>query len=240
MKALILNSGLGSRMGVYTTEHPKCMTDISATDTILSRQLKLLVKAGVEEVVMTTGYYNEVLVDYCNSLKLPLKYTFVHNALYNETNYIYSIYCAKEVLKDEEIVLMHGDLVFEYSVLKDILDCGESCMKVSSTLELPEKDFKAVVDNGYVKAVGVEFFDSAMEAQALYKLNKPEWKLWLDKIMEYCETGKRKCYAEVAFNEISDECRIRAFDVQDRLCSEIDTPEDLEVVTAKLKLVEDK
>ena len=120
MKALILNSGLGSRMGVYTTEHPKCKTDISDTDTILSRQLKLLVKAGVEEVVMTTGYYNEVLVDYCNSLNLPLKYSFVHNALYNETNYIYSIYCAKDILKDEEIVLMHGDLVFEYSVLKDI------------------------------------------------------------------------------------------------------------------------
>ena len=31
MKALILNSGLGSRMGVLTKEHPKCMTDISDT-----------------------------------------------------------------------------------------------------------------------------------------------------------------------------------------------------------------
>ena len=28
MKALILNSGLGSRMGVFTTEHPKCMTTL--------------------------------------------------------------------------------------------------------------------------------------------------------------------------------------------------------------------
>lgn len=28
MKALILNSGLGSRMGVPTSEHPKCMTEV--------------------------------------------------------------------------------------------------------------------------------------------------------------------------------------------------------------------
>ncbi len=28
MKALILNSGMGSRMGVLTSEHPKCMTEI--------------------------------------------------------------------------------------------------------------------------------------------------------------------------------------------------------------------
>ena len=67
MKALILNSGLGSRMGVLTAEHPKCMTEISARETILSRQLKLVVDAGIQDVVITTGYYDSVLVNYCNS-----------------------------------------------------------------------------------------------------------------------------------------------------------------------------
>ena len=69
MKALILNSGLGNRMGELTSEHPKCMTSITKTDTILSRQLKLLVEAGVHDVIMTTGYYDQVLIDYCVSLK---------------------------------------------------------------------------------------------------------------------------------------------------------------------------
>ena len=45
MKALILNSGLGSRMGVLTSEHPKCMTEVSPKETILSRQLNQLVDA---------------------------------------------------------------------------------------------------------------------------------------------------------------------------------------------------
>ena len=47
MKALILNSGLGSRMGVLTSDHPKCMTEISAKETILSRQLKQIADAGI-------------------------------------------------------------------------------------------------------------------------------------------------------------------------------------------------
>ena len=160
MKAVILNSGLGSRMGVLTSEHPKCMTDITKSDTILSRQLKLLCDAGVKDVVITTGYYDEVLVEYCASLDLPIEYTFVKNPIYDQTNYIYSLYCAREYLEGEDIILMHGDLVFEYSVLVDILGSGKSCMKVSSTLPLPEKDFKAVISDGYVKAVGVEFFDN--------------------------------------------------------------------------------
>ena len=64
MKALILNSGLGHRMGVLTSEHPKCMTEVSATETILSRQLKLLLSLGITDVVMTTGYFDQVLIDY--------------------------------------------------------------------------------------------------------------------------------------------------------------------------------
>ena len=42
MKALILNSGMGQRMGVLTSNHPKCMTEVSPTETILSRQLRLI------------------------------------------------------------------------------------------------------------------------------------------------------------------------------------------------------
>lgn len=240
MKALILNSGLGHRMGVLTSEHPKCMTEISAKDTILSRQLRLLAKAGIEEVVMTTGYFDEILVNYCHSLNLPLHFTFVNNPLYAETNYIYSIYCAKDYLRDEDIILMHGDLVFEESVLDDILEFENSCMKVSSTIALPEKDFKSVVHDGRVYKVGIEFFTDAMESQALYKLNKAEWNKWLDKICEFCENDKRKCYAEVAFNEISEDCAIYAYDVKDRLCSEIDTPEDLAVVSGRLHEIENR
>ena len=72
MKALILNSGLGKRMGVLTSEHPKCMTEISAKETILSRQLAMIKEAGIKEVVITTGYYDEILVQYCDELDLGL------------------------------------------------------------------------------------------------------------------------------------------------------------------------
>ena len=131
MKALILNSGLGHRMGVLTSEHPKCMTEITNKDTILSRQLRLIASSGISEVVMTTGYYNEILVNYCRSLGLPLHFTFVNNPLYDKTNYIYSIYCAKEELYGDDIVLMNGDLVFDEEIFERVLANEDSCMTVS-------------------------------------------------------------------------------------------------------------
>ena len=239
MKALILNSGLGSRMGVLTSEHPKCMTEISIQETILSRQLKQISDAGISDVVITTGYYDDVLVNYCNSLDLPLNYTFVKNPIYDKTNYIYSIYCAREYLEDD-IILMHGDLVFENEVFDKVLASDSSCMTVSSTLPLPEKDFKAQVKDGKVMKVGVDIFDEAMEAQALYKLLKNDWKVWLDKIIEFCENDNRKVYAENALNELNGAANISALDVENLLCAEIDNPEDLAVVSAKLKEIESR
>ncbi len=234
MKALILNSGLGQRMGVITSEHPKCMTEISFKNTILSRQLRQLVSFGIEEVVVTTGYYDKVLLDYCEALHLPLKFVFVNNPYYDKTNYIYSIYCAKEQLKDDDILLMHGDLVFESLVLEAVIDSPVSCMTVSSTLPLPEKDFKAVVRDGKIVKVGVEFFDNAMAAQPLYKIKKEDWLVWLANIEKFCESGNRMVYAENAFNEVSDQCKIYPCDVKDMLCAEIDTPDDLEIVSKKV------
>lgn len=239
MKALILNSGLGSRMGVLTSEQPKCMTEISARETILSRQLSMIANAGIDEVVMTTGYYDGVLVRYCESLELPLHFTFVKNPLYDQTNYIYSIYCARDYLKDD-IILMHGDLVFENEVLDRVVASPVSCMTVSSTLPLPEKDFKAQVVDGMVVKVGVDICNEAMEAQALYKLLKEDWEAWLEKIVEFCENDNRQVYAENALNELEGAAHIHALDVENLLCAEIDNKEDLAIVSGKLREIESR
>lgn len=233
MKALILNSGRGSRMGAETKEHPKCMTSLAGEETILSRQIGQLDKAGIAEAVITTGYGNDILTEYCDKIAGKLHVSYVYNEKYGETNYIYSIYRARGYLEDD-ILLLHGDLVFEDSVLKDALDSQESCMAVDSTLELPEKDFKAVVSDGRISKIGIEFFEHAVAAQPLYKIRKEDWMLWLQEIERFCRQGDVNCYAENAYNEISAQCKIVPLDIRGRLCSEIDTMEDREKIAQRM------
>ena len=52
--------------------------------------------------------------------------------------------------------------------------------------------------------------------------------------MVYCKDGQVQCYAEDAFNEISDRCFIYPMDFMDHLCAEIDTPEDLMIIKERL------
>ena len=234
MKALILNSGLGSRMGDLTKEHPKCMTEIAPGETIVSRQLRMLADLGIRQVVMTTGYRDDILTAYCRSLELPVEFTFVKNPRYAETNYIYSIYCAREHLRDD-ILLLHGDLVFCREAAEKVLSFPGSCMTVSSTLPLPEKDFKARIRDGKILQVGVDVFgEGAAAAQAFYRLRREDWQVWLDEIGAFCEAGNTKVYAENALNVLEGRANIRALDVKNLLCTEIDNEDDLKAVKAKM------
>lgn len=226
MKALILNSGIGKRMGELTRTKNKCMAEIGKDTTILDWQLKMLMKANVCQVVITTGPFADHLMQYATDRYPGIDFTFCHNPEYDKTNYIYSIALAANALNDD-ILLMHGDLIFEESVLLDILNSPDSAMVIDKTLALPEKDFKAVVPADKITKVGIEFFDNAYAAQPLYKLLKKDWDLWLENILNFCNKGNRNVYAENALNEISEQVEIYPLDVRGRLCMEVDNLEDL-------------
>jgi phosphoenolpyruvate phosphomutase len=233
MIAMILNSGIGSRMGRSTENAPKCLTEVSPEETILGRQLRQIAAAGIRRIVITTGAFAAAIESFCASVDYPLAYEFVHNPAYAETNYIYSMYLARESLHDD-VVLMHGDLVMEDGIIELAVGSIHSCMVVSSEMPLPEKDFKAVVVDGQIAKVGIEFFDHAVAAQPLYKLLKEDFQVWLERIARFCEVGNTGCYAENALNEITDRISLYPLDIKGRLCAEIDTPQDLVFVSSAL------
>ena len=117
MIALLLNSGLGSRMGDETREHPKCMCRLTEQETIISWQVKLLRRIGVTEAVVTTGHLADTLIAYLESLDSGIRFHFVHNPKYRETNYIYSMYLARNLLRGQDVISLHGDLVLHPAVM---------------------------------------------------------------------------------------------------------------------------
>lgn len=227
MKALILNSGLGSRMGDLTATHPKCMTVVCDGETILERQIRLLARCGISDIVMTTGAFRD-LVEGQGFPGKP-RITHVFNDIYSETNYIYSMYLARELLRGEEIVLLHGDLVFDETALKMLL-IMENTVTVSGTKPLPDKDFKAETRNNRVYRINVDVTKDPITAMPMYHLNSDFMDIWLTKIEQYCENGNVKCYAESALNDILSRAVLSACDIGENFCMEVDTPEDLAVV----------
>ncbi|WP_297208446.1 phosphoenolpyruvate mutase [uncultured Brachyspira sp.] len=231
MKALILNSGIGSRLKKLTLDFPKCLLKINDEYTILKRQLEFLNKFNIKDVVITTGYLSQKIIDYCNELNLDINIKFVFNDKYTTTNYIYSIYLAKDYLLYEDIILMHGDLVFDDEVLSSLINNKNSCMAITSFYPIIKKDFKVRVLDDKINKISVNMFDNVFMGQPLYKINKEDWYIWLEEICNFCHLGNINVYAEEAFNNISDKCNIQPIDVEDKLCMEVDDEDDLSLVS---------
>ncbi|MEA5010977.1 MAG: phosphocholine cytidylyltransferase family protein [Angelakisella sp.] len=231
MKALLFNSGMGSRMGKLTADKPKSMCPIGNGYTIISWQLELLRRCGVTDVIITTGYRALQLEEHIRSCGEGMNLTFVHNPDYDKTNYIYSMFLAREYL-DDDIISLHGDLVMEQQVMESLLSTSDSCVVVDSTLPLPEKDFKAKLKDSKVSAIGIEFFgEGCVACQPAYKWHKKDIAQFLDSVEQFCSNGQTKVYAENAFNAISNEITLMPLEVKGRLCSEIDNIEDLKHVS---------
>lgn len=234
MIALLLNSGLGSRMGEETREHPKCMTEIVPGETIISWQVKCLERVGVREAVVTTGHLSDMLEAYLRSLDTPIRFHFVHNPRYRETNYIYSVHLARELLRGQDVLSLHGDLVMHPEVMARLTASPVSAVTVDTTLPLPEKDFKGRVRDGLLTEVGVNVFgEDAVELQPAYLLKAAQTDRWLEEIARFVAAGNDRVYAENAFNAVHGEIPIRPLDVQGLLCAEIDNLEDRALVSAR-------
>ena len=235
MIALLLNSGLGSRMGDETREHPKCLCRISEEETILSWQVKLLERFGVTDAVVTTGHLADMLRAYIGELDTPVRFHYVHNPRYRETNYIYSMYLARELLKGD-VLSLHGDLVLHPLVMERLLAAPVSSVAVDASLPLPEKDFKAQMADGRVRAIGVDRFgEDCAACQPAYKWLEKDFRRWMEEIVRFIEAGEERCYAENAFNAAWEEIPLYPLSVKGLLCSEIDNQEDRTLVSERFR-----
>lgn len=234
MKAIILNSGMGTRLGDLTLNNPKSLVKINDKESIFSRAIKILSKFEINEFIITTGYLNQILIDYCKTNFPEINFDFVHNSVYNKTNYIKSIDLIDEI--DDDIILLHGDLVFDVKVAENVINSNESCVVIDSTIPIPKDDFKAKITQNKVKYIGVDYFDNdAVACQPFYKLKSNDWKAWKDNIHKFCITNQTDVYAENALNEITNEVTIKPLDLKGLLCMEVDTKDDLKKVKEILK-----
>ena len=234
MKAVIFNSGLGNRMGEFTNNNHKSMARLKDGETIFHRQLRLLRAEGVKDFIITTGPFEEPLKG--ESADFPeLNFTFVRNAIYDKTNYIYSMYLAREFM-DDDLIFLHGDLVFNRKLVHDMLASPDkNAATVNFKKALPEKDFKGRVKDGKVIEVSIKIFDEDCFAfQPFYKMDKETASAWIGRVEEFINRGEDKCYAENALNEIFIDLNVRAFSYEDYYIDEIDNLDDHARVTAEI------
>lgn len=125
MQAVILAAGLGSRFR-ESYGMPKGFIRLGE-EPIIVRSIKLLQQHGIGEIVLVTGYaagfYNQLA-------QKVLGVNTLFNPHYHCRGSLYSLYCAKEALK-EDFLLLESDLLYEPRALQKILATNSDAILLS-------------------------------------------------------------------------------------------------------------
>ncbi|MGA1823332.1 MAG: NTP transferase domain-containing protein [bacterium] len=110
MKAIILAGGLGSRLGEYTKDIPKCMLNFQGKS-LLERQIDTYRACGVHEIIVVRKHLADKIT--------------MHGVRYiDETDYsthmVVGFFCARSEFNDD-IIMSYGDILFEDRVLQTVL-----------------------------------------------------------------------------------------------------------------------
>lgn len=96
--AIVLAAGFSSRLAPLSLERPKALIDVKG-EVLIERQVRQLKEAGIEEIIVVTGYKSEMF----EYLKGKLGVELVYNPHYSKRNNHSSLYVARKYLRNTYI-----------------------------------------------------------------------------------------------------------------------------------------
>jgi len=113
--AVILAAGMGMRLRNTIGDHPKGFVCLGSLP-IIEESLRRLYHAGIKRVIIVTGYQHAFYE------KLRTRYVgleTVHNAEYAVSGSLYSLFCARNLIEDD-FLLLESDLVYEPRAIEEL------------------------------------------------------------------------------------------------------------------------
>ncbi len=155
MKAVILAAGIGSRIRPLTDDIHKSLLKIGDS-TILYRMLTNIKDASITDVIIITGYLEEMVKTFVTENFPSLHFTFIPNEKYLETNTGYSLMLTKDAVGESDFVKFDADVVFEQAVLEKLLSHeGSTALCIDTHIHLEAEEVKVNLDeHGKVVKVG--------------------------------------------------------------------------------------
>lgn len=238
MQALMLAAGMGRRMGKYTEAMTKCMIEVGGK-TLLQRAVDALEKAGITKFVMVVGWASEKLVDYIKNNITGMEFEFVYNKDYAVTNNIFSLYLAKEQLMRDDTILLESDLVYDDTLLRDVVQDPNPNLVVVAKYEhwmdgtvttldsdgnimefIEKKDFHFDHINDYYKTVNIYKFSKEFSS-----------RLYVPFLEAYIQAYGKNQYYEMVLKTLAhlSRAQLKAFVLRNVTWYEVDNSADLEI-----------
>ena len=232
-KAIILSAGKGSRLLPLTADRPKCLIDLSGRS-LLEWQLDTLEGAGVREVVVVTGFRDD-LVDAVAARRTGVRSLF--NPFYHVADNLGSVWMARSELAGETL-LLNGDTLVSQRLLARVLEAGAGpiAVAVDEKESYDADDMKVLRDGDRLLRIGKALEPGQYNAESIGLLafrgaGAATFAAQVDKMMRWPD-GTRRWYLRAIDQLAQDGAEIRAVPITGEEWQEVDFPEDVEKAKA--------
>jgi choline kinase len=219
MKIIILAAGIGSRLG---NPFPKPLTKLKNNKSIMQMMTENISSVYNADLInLVVGFKKDLIMESFPDL------TYIYNQYFDQTNTAKSLLKAIKKTKDQSILWMNGDIVFDKNILiklKEYIDKDVSFVAVNTSKVAEEEvkytlkdnyidELSKTVENGLGEAVGINFISSKYIDSFIKRLEQCDDNDYFERALE------------VAIEK--DGFKIKPVDISEFNCIEIDFEEDL-------------
>jgi choline kinase len=195
--------------------------------------IRQLQECGIERFVLATGYCEEAVKAAMMPLSVPIEYS--RNCSFADTQNSISLACCAELVRDEPIVKLDGDLVLDTEIIRRVLSDGsQMVVAVDRSRQLDQEAMKAEIDeNGLIRDLGkaIPIAKSHAESIGIEKLDAKSSNSVMSRIQYLIANGVTDRYYEDVYADLIRDSNLvaKALDITGLGWTEVDTFEDLEV-----------
>ena len=231
MIGVILAAGMAKRLRPLTDERPKCLLKVGER-TLLQRTVDAMLAAGINELVVVTGYRANMIRDFLTENYPSLNIHFIDNPDYAHNNNIFSLWLTRPYTDGRDFLLMDSDILCDPAIIPTVINVGDSALALNRH-ELGEEEMKVVADaEGRITEISKTCRpeDAAGESVGIERMT-PDYSTALFRELEQMieREGLIDIFYERAFERLIPQGHtFRIVDTTDLFSIELDTPEDFE------------
>lgn len=236
MLGVILAAGMARRLRPLTDHRPKCLLSVGGR-TLVERTVDAMLAAGIDELVVVTGFKAEMLRTFLTEHYPALRIHFIDNPDYEHNNNIFSLWLTRPLTDGRDFLLMDSDIFCEPALVAHIVQQPDTALAVQRH-QLGEEEVKVITDSdGYVTEISKTCsIEAAMgESVGIERIAADYSAALFRELEQMIETeGLINVFYELAFERLIPQGhRFRAVDTTRFQSMELDTVEDFERANGK-------
>jgi choline kinase len=230
MQAIILSAGRSRRLLPLTQNKPKCLLKMGGS-TLIDRLIIALRDNGINSIVVVVGFQANLLKKYLVGKYKDINWRFIENREYENTHPAYSLWLARDYIKDS-IIYLNADILCDEKILKNIIESKHPSITALKKTKWDQEEVNIITNNNsQVVEIGKHITSekSSGEFIGVTKFGPDFINHLLKSLDFFIKNGQKNKFAADAINHaIQGGGVLYALDVSRYRAHEIDTIEDYE------------